>query len=183
MSRITRREVLGSAVAVGGWLALGSDAVMGQEAPTSSEAGGVASGPYQLPPLPYDYADLEPYIGAETLKLHHDVHHAGYVRGANAAVAELERIRRVGGTDIQQVRAATDNLAFHTSGHLLHSLYWNCMKRDGGGDPPADGEFGILLKRDFGTVDAARAQLAAAAQQVQGSGWALLAFEPVAPPP
>lgn len=180
MSRITRREILGSAAAVGGWLALGRDPVRGQE-PTSapSEPAESPGGPYKLPPLPYGYADLEPYIDAQTMKLHHDVHHAGYVSGANAAVAELERIRRVGGQDIRQVRAASEALSFHTSGHLLHSLYWLSMKRDGGGDPPADSEIGALVRRDFGALAAWRAQYAAAAQQVPGSGWAVLAFEPV----
>lgn len=179
MAAITRREVLGSAAAIGGWLALGSDPSFAQQAPNGeAESGGGPGGPYQLPPLPYDYADLEPYFDAQTMKLHHDVHHAGYVRSANAAVAALERIRRVGGEEIRNVRAITDLLAFHTSGHLLHSLFWSGMKK-GGGDPPAGNDINRLITRDFGRIEAFRGQFAAAAQQVQGSGWGVLAFEPL----
>ena len=85
MSTVTRREVLGSAAILGGWYALGRDAAVAQQPATSTAASEPAAGPYQLPPLAYDYADLEPYLDAQTMKLHHDVHHAGYVRGANAA--------------------------------------------------------------------------------------------------
>ena len=180
MTTMTRREVLGSAALVGGWYALAGEAALAQDAPaTAPSVPQEPDGPYQLAPLPYDYADLEPYIDAQTMKLHHDVHHAGYVRNANAAIAELERIRRVGGEEIKRVRAVTDELAFHASGHLLHDLFWRSMRRDGGGDPPARGEIAGMITRDFGTIDAFRAQLAAAAQQVQGSGWGVLAFEPM----
>ena len=66
-----------------------------------------ADGPFTLPPLPYDYADLEPHISAQIVKLHHDVRHAGYVKGANEALAKLDAIRRTGGDAIRDVRAAT----------------------------------------------------------------------------
>jgi superoxide dismutase, Fe-Mn family len=184
MSTISRRDVLGSAAMVGGWLMFGAGQALGQE--TKPAAGGVgggaggAAGPYQLPPLPYGYADLEPFIDSQTLKLHHDVHHAGYVNGANAAVAELERIRQTGGDALQQVRAVTMNLAFNLSGNLLHDLYWKSMKKGGGGDPAAGSTARDLLMRDFGSLDAFRANLGAVATQVQGSGWAVLTYEPLA---
>ena len=149
--------------------------------PASAPAQGQElTGPYQLPPLPYGYADLEPHIDAQTVKLHHDVHHAGYVKGANAAIAELERIRRTGGDAIAQIRAVTDALTFNLCGTLLHNLYWKCMKREGGGDPPAASAAGKMIVRDFGSVDAFRAQFSAAAAQVQGSGWGVLVYEPTA---
>jgi Fe-Mn family superoxide dismutase len=180
MSAITRREILGSAAMVGGWFALSGDPVRAQPPPASKPAAGEPpGGPYQLPPLPYDYADLEPYLDAQTMKLHHDIHHAGYVRGANAAIAELERIRREGGADIKNVRAVTLELAFQVSGHLLHDLFWKSMKKNGGGDPPVNSDLGKMIVRDFGTAGAFRAHLCAAAQQVQGSGWGVLAFEPL----
>ena len=183
MTRLTRRDILGSAAAVGGWLLLGVDPSDAQVPPVGDADGdqdaGRSGGPYQLPALPYGYADLEPFIDAQTMKLHHDRHHAGYVRGANEATAALERVRRVGGQQIHTVRAVTDALAFHTSGHLLHSLFWTGMKKGGGGDPPASGDIGRMITRDFGTIEAFRAQFAAAAKQVQGSGWSVLAFEPV----
>jgi Fe-Mn family superoxide dismutase len=177
MSTMSRREVLGSAAVVGGWMLVGAQRAMAQAQPAG---GGAATGPYQLPPLPYGYADLEPFIDAETLKLHHDLHHAGYVNGANAAVAELEEIRRAGGDAVKQMRAVTMNLAFNLSGHVLHSLYWKSMRKDSSGDPPADSRIGQMLVRDFGTLEAFRANLSAVAAQVQGSGWAVLAFEPLA---
>jgi Fe-Mn family superoxide dismutase len=176
MSTISRREILGSAAVVGGWVLMGARGARAQSQPSGT---GAAAGPYQLPPLPFGYADLEPFIDAQTMKLHHDIHHAGYVNGANAAVAELEQIRRAGGDAIKQVRAVTNNLAFNLSGHVLHSAFWTCMKKDGGGDPPADSTIGKLIVRDFGTVDAFRANFAAVAAQVQGSGWAVLAYEPL----
>ncbi|MFO0839205.1 MAG: superoxide dismutase [Phycisphaerae bacterium] len=144
--------------------------------PTTSPA--AAGGPYTLPALPYDYADLEPHIDAQTMKLHHDIHHLGYVNGANAALAELEKIRTTGGDLIARVRAVTDALSFNLAGHALHSVFWTNMKKDGGGDPVATSELAKALKRDFGTLDAFRAQFSAAAAQVQGSGWGVLAYEP-----
>lgn len=174
MNPVSRREVLGTAALAGGWLWAGSPALA--MAPQS----GSSSGPYTLPKLPYDYADLEPHIDAQTMKLHHDVHHAGYVTKANEALAELEEIRREGGDAIHRVRAVTDALSFNLAGHLLHSVFWSNMSRDGGGAPPADSEIGRLLSRDFGSFEAFTGQFAAAAAQVQGSGWSILAWEPLA---
>ncbi len=179
MSSVSRRDLLRSAAIAGGWMVLGPRGALGQES-KPSPASEPAGGPYRLPPLPYGYADLEPFIDAQTVKLHHDIHHAGYVRGANAAVAELEQIRRTGGDAIRQVRAATDALTFNLAGHVLHDVYWKSMKKGGGGDPPAGSEAAKLLTRDFGSLDAFRANLAAAAVQVQGSGWGVLVYEPLA---
>lgn len=180
-SMFSRRDVLGSAALLGGWLAFGSDTGLAQQMPdTPPPAPRPEGGPYELPPLPYGYADLEPFLDARTLKLHHDVHHAGYVRGANAAVARLEEIRRAGGEAIKEARHVTADLAFAVSGHLLHTLFWNSMKRDGGGDPPASSDAGRMITRDFGSCDAFRANLAAVGAQVQGSGWGVLAYEPTA---
>lgn len=181
MTQMTRRDLLGSAALVGGWYALAADAAFAQQKLEAGKAPETGSKElYTLPPLPYGYADLEPYIDAATVKLHHDIHHAGYVKNANAAVAELEEIRRSGGEQIHRVRAATDKLTFNLSGHLLHSIYWTNMSPQGGGDPPADSRIAALLARDFGSLDAFRANFQAAAQQVQGSGWGILAFEPTA---
>ena len=184
MSTVSRRDLLGSAAVVGGWMALGLERAMGQESqPTTAGApttGPTPTGPYTLPPLPYGYADLEPFIDAQTVKLHHDMHHAAAVKGANAALAELEQIRRTGGEAIQRVSAVTKNLAFNLSSHLLHDLLWKSMKPHGGGAPAVDSASSKALLRDFGSFDAFRAQLAAAAVQVQGSGWAVLVYEPLA---
>ncbi|NOS99944.1 MAG: superoxide dismutase [Phycisphaerales bacterium] len=134
--------------------------------------------PYSLAPLPYDYADLEPHIDAQTMKLHHDIHHAGYVKNANAALAELTAIRVAGGDQLARVRAVTEALSFNLSGHLLHTVFWTNMSKSGGGDPAADGMLAGMLRRDFGSVDSAWKNFSAAAAQVHGSGWGILAYEP-----
>lgn len=179
MQDISRRDILSSAAVVGGWLTLGTldTPAIAQSQPAGGET---PEGPYSLPPLPYDYADLEPHIDAQTMKLHHDIHHAGYVKGANAALAALETIRRTGGDSVKELRAQTDALSFNLTGHLLHYAFWNNMRKDGGGDPPADSDIGKLVKRDFGSVEAFKNHYSAAAAQVQGSGWAILSFEPIA---
>lgn len=178
MAEMTRRDLLGAAVIAGGWSLVSGDSAVAQQTPPSVPAPTTGSGPYTLPPLPYGYADLEPYIDAQTMTLHHDVHHAGYVRNANAAVVELEQVRRVGGEDIHRVRELTDRLSFNLSGHVLHSIFWTNMTREGGGDPTPDTEIGRAIKRGFGSPAAFRAQFQAAAQQVQGGGWGVLAYEP-----
>jgi Fe-Mn family superoxide dismutase len=178
MAELTRRDLLGTAALIGGWCVLGTEAALAQAAASTGQPG--PGGPYTLPPLSYDYSDLEPHIDAQTMKLHHDVHHAGYVRNANAAVAELEAIRRVGGERISAVRAVTDELAFNLSGHLLHSIYWSNLAREGHGDLDPDSEIARMIERDFGSLDAFLGNFQAAAQQVQGVGWGILAFEPSA---
>lgn len=183
MSSLSRREWLGTTALFGGWLFLDGEAALAQQPPADSRPTGgdppAASGPYALPPLPYDYADLEPHIDAQTMKLHHDSHHKAYVDGANAAVADLHRIRQAGGDEIKRVRAVTDALSFNLAGHVLHTIFWQNMKKNGGGDPSANSEIAKMLVRDFGSLDAFRGHFQAAAMQVQGGGWGLLAYEPL----
>lgn len=131
---------------------------------------------YTLPPLPYAYDALEPHMDAQTLKIHHDLHHAGYVKGANAALAALERARAAG--DFALVDHHTKKLSFHTSGHLLHSLFWENMAPPGqGGAPSAD--LDAAIRASFGSFDAFKANLSAAAATVEGSGWGILGFNPL----
>ncbi|MFN0137346.1 MAG: superoxide dismutase [Phycisphaerae bacterium] len=182
MHDFTRRDVLGSAALLGGWLMVSPTGGLAQTAAsqpaTATPVGG--DGPWKLSDLPYGLADLEPHIDAQTVKLHHDVHHAGYVRAANQTLMALDAVRRTGGDEIRHVRALTDALTFNLAGHALHEVYWSNMKKDGGGDPPADSEIAKLLKRDFGTLEGFYGQFQAAAAQVQGSGWGLLVYDPLA---
>jgi superoxide dismutase, Fe-Mn family len=189
MDGMSRRDMLGSAAVVGGWMLAGAGLALGQEKQPEKQDKPAeqpkaqppeAEGPYRLSPLPYGYADLEPHIDAQTMKLHHDVHHAGYVKGANAALRDLEQIRKTGEEAVTRVRAATDALSFNLSGHILHEIFWTSMRKEGGGDPPAGMQVAKLIARDFGSMDGFRANLAAAAAQVQGSGWGVLVYEPVA---
>jgi Fe-Mn family superoxide dismutase len=130
---------------------------------------------YRLPDLPYDYDALEPHISAEIMRLHHDKHHAAYVAGANTALEKLAAARVTG--DFSTITKLEKDLAFHLSGHVLHSVFWQNL------GPQHDEPQGALLaqlERDFGGVDAFRSHLLEAANTVQGSGWAVAAWEPLA---
>jgi Fe-Mn family superoxide dismutase len=130
--------------------------------------------PYALPDLPYDVAALEPHLSAEVLELHHGKHHAAYVDGANEALEKLAAARAADTFDA--IVGLEKALAFNVSGHVLHSLYWANMTPDGPQRP--DGELAAAVDEFFGSYDALEAQLTAVATTVQGSGWAVLAWEP-----
>jgi len=130
---------------------------------------------YELPELPYDYSALEPHYSAEVLELHHDKHHKAYVDGANTTFEKLSEARDSG--DFGTINLLEKNMAFHLSGHVLHSLLWKNMSPDGGGEP--EGELAAAVKESFGSYDALRAQISEAANNVQGSGWAALSWEPI----
>jgi Fe-Mn family superoxide dismutase len=131
---------------------------------------------YVLPDLPYDPGALEPHLSGRIVELHHDRHHAAYVKGANAALEQLAEIREKG--DFSAISMLERNLAFHVSGHVLHSLLWTNMSPDGGGEP--HGELAELLDETFGGFPGFRQQMTEAAASIQGSGWALASWEPVA---
>ena len=130
---------------------------------------------YSLPDLPYDYAALEPHYSAEVLELHHDKHHKAYVDGANTTFEKLGQARDSG--DFGTINQLEKNMAFHLSGHVLHSLLWTNLSPDGGGEP--EGELAAAVKESFGSYEAVRAQMSEAANNVQGSGWAALSWEPL----
>ena len=133
---------------------------------------------YSLPDLPYDYSALEPYYSARIVELHHDKHHAGYVKQGNAALDELIELRASGAPDPARLRGLEKALAFNVSGHLLHSVFWPTLSPDGGGEP--DGDLAAAIKNDFGSVAALRSQLNEATTSLQGSGWGVLVWEPLA---
>jgi Fe-Mn family superoxide dismutase len=135
-----------------------------------------AAGEYVLPPLPYPYDALEPHIDQQTMRLHHDRHHAGYVRGLNAALAALDEVRR-GDRPATEVKHLSRQLAFHGSGHFLHVASWNCMSPSGGGRP--SGRIARHIDRDFGSFDQFARHFTSAASSVEGSGWGLLVLEPI----
>lgn len=129
---------------------------------------------YELPPLPYAYDALEPYYDEPTVRLHHDKHHAGYVAGLNKAEEQLAAARAAG--DYALIKHWERELAFHGSGHILHTLFWENMTPQGGGQP--SGELATQIAQDFGSFDAFKAQFTAAANAVEGSGWCLLGWAP-----
>jgi Fe-Mn family superoxide dismutase len=128
---------------------------------------------YALPPLPYK--SLEPVIDDATLALHHDKHHAGYVKGANAALEALAKAREAG--DFALVKHWERELAFHGSGHALHALYWTSLWPGGRGEPSA--ELARAIEASFGSKEKMLAQFAAATKAVEASGWGVLAWEPL----
>lgn len=127
---------------------------------------------FALKPLPYPYDALEPHIDAETMRLHHDLHHAAYVTGLNNALKKLDEARQSG--DFGLVKHWSREVAFHGSGHLLHELFWENMSPEGGGEP--EGELADAIEKDFGNFEAFRNQFMAAANTVEGSGWAVLGY-------
>lgn len=134
----------------------------------------VKIGEHRLPPLPYDYDALEPYISAEIMRLHHDKHHKSYVEGLNKAEKMMQQARETG--DFSLLKHWEREAAFHGSGHYLHTIFWTNMIPNGGGKPS-----GILLKQieeDFGSFEQFKSHFQEAANQVEGVGWAILVWSP-----
>ncbi|MDR2253646.1 MAG: superoxide dismutase [Bifidobacteriaceae bacterium] len=130
---------------------------------------------YTLPELPYDYSALEPHISGRIMELHHDKHHAAYVAGANAALEQLAAARAAG--DHANLPKLEKDLAFNLAGHVNHTVFWQNLTPDSQGAPL--GELAEAIAADFGSFQAFKAQFSAAATSIQGSGWAMLAFEPL----
>ena len=132
---------------------------------------------YELPDLPYAYDALEPHISAEIMELHHDKHHNTYVKGANAALEDLEEERN-GEANPDKLRALSKNLSFNLGGHTNHSIFWKNMSPNGGGQPT--GELAEAIERDFGSFEKFQAHFAGVATSLQGSGWAVLGWDHIA---
>jgi len=128
---------------------------------------------YELPDLPYDFAALEPHISGAIMELHHDKHHATYVKGVNTALEQLDEAR--GSSSFGNINRLEKDLAFHLGGHINHSVFWPNLSPDGGDKP--DGDLGAAIDDSFGSFDAFRAQFEANANAIQGSGWSILAFD------
>jgi len=130
---------------------------------------------YTLPPLPYDFGALEPHVSGKIIELHHDKHHAAYVAGANTALEALAESRAK--HDFSKIAALERALAFHVSGHVLHSLFWQNMAPKRGGEP--EGALARQIAADFGSFASFREQLVNTAMTIMGSGWAALSWDPV----
>ncbi|MFC7214910.1 superoxide dismutase [Saliphagus sp. GCM10025334] len=131
---------------------------------------------YELPELSYDYDALEPHIDERIMELHHSKHHQGYVDGANEALETFEEMRA--GGDFEDIQAAKRDFSFNLSGHVNHVVFWETMSPNGGGDP--NGELREALEADFGSIENFRAEFTAAAEGVEGGGWAMLFYDPLA---
>jgi Fe-Mn family superoxide dismutase len=128
---------------------------------------------YVLPDLTYDYGALEPSISGKIMELHHDKHHLAYVNGANLALEALEEAREK--NDLTWVNKLQKDLAFNLAGHVNHTVFWRNMSPEGGDKPV--GELAAAIDEFFGSYDAFRAHFTAAALGIQGSGWAILAWD------
>ena len=128
---------------------------------------------YRLPDLQYAYTALEPAYSAELLEIHHRGHHRAYVEGANATVQRINAAAGAG--DFANINALQRDLAFHVSGHSLHSLFWECMAPAGAAAPT--GVLADAIGRDFGGLDEFRSLFMSAGGALQGSGWVALSFD------
>ncbi|XP_063611591.1 superoxide dismutase [Mn], mitochondrial-like [Penaeus indicus] len=126
---------------------------------------------HTLPDLPYDYNALEPVICAEIMQLHHSKHHQTYVNNLNVAEEKLAEAHAKG--DVNTVISLAPALKFNGGGHINHTIFWQNLSPDGG-EP--EGDLLAAINKDFGSVDAMKAQLSAATVAVQGSGWGWLGF-------
>jgi Fe-Mn family superoxide dismutase len=134
---------------------------------------------FELPPLPYDYAALEPHIDKETMNIHHTKHHGGYVTKLNAAVEgsewaskSIEDILKSLDSVPESIRTAVRN---NGGGHANHTLFWQIMKPGGGGEP--SGTLGESISGTFGSFANFKEQFTAAAVGRFGSGWAWLVLD------
>jgi Fe-Mn family superoxide dismutase len=134
---------------------------------------------FQLPPLPYDYAAREPHIDEATMRVHHDKHHQAYVDKANAALDGTEWAD----TSAEEILANLDALPDairgpvrnNGGGHANHTLFWQVLSPDGGGEP--GGELGAAIASTFGSVDELKSKVSAAGANQFGSGWAWLVWD------
>jgi Fe-Mn family superoxide dismutase len=131
---------------------------------------------FTLPDLPYDYAALEPHISGRIMELHHDKHHAAYVAGANLTLEKLAEAREKEAFDT--VNMLEKNLAFNLGGHVNHSVFWANLTPEFGQRP--EGELAAAIAEHFGSFETFQKQFGATALGIQGSGWAILAWDSVA---
>ena len=167
----TRREFIQSAAI------LGTAAVILPEVLGDQLAQAQTLDPYALPPLPYAYDALEPHIDKTTMEIHHDKHHAAYVTNLNKALEKHPELKKQKPEDLlrnpntvpEDIRIAVRN---HCGGHVNHTLFWNIMGPNSGGDP--EGDLAEAINSAFETTAHFREEFARAAASVFGSGWAWL---------
>jgi superoxide dismutase, Fe-Mn family len=139
------------------------------------------TGPFVLPELPYAYDALEPHIDAETMRIHHQKHHAAYVNNANKALAGHPDLAKMTVWELvahldevpEDIRPTLRNNA---GGHANHSLFWLMMKPGGGGKPA--GDLAKAIDEAFGSFEDFKKEFTAASMKVFGSGWAWLSVTP-----
>jgi Fe-Mn family superoxide dismutase len=177
---MTRRHAMKATALASAACAAALPALAQPAAPTAATAP-AATGPFTLPPLPYAFDALEPYIDALTMQIHHDKHHLAYVTGLNKAVAGHPELEKQNVEELlrgllalpDSVRTAVQNMG---GGHYNHSLFWQMMKKDGGGEPK--GELAGAIDKKFKTFAGFSDEFTKAAAGRFGSGWAWLVLGP-----
>lgn len=170
---ITRREALKNTAILAG-ASLCSLSVSG------AQPAAAPGGPFKLPPLPYSYDALEPHIDAKTMEIHHDKHHAAYVTNLNKAIVDVPSATNKSIEDLlkdlnslpDKTRIAVRNQG---GGHYNHSLFWQMMRKGGGGEPK--GELSQAIDKSFSSFSGFKDKFTEAATKVFGSGWAWLVID------
>jgi Fe-Mn family superoxide dismutase len=147
----------------------------------TTAASGLSAYPAKLPPLPYGYAALEPYIDVTTMKVHHDKHHATYVKNLNNALKEFPDLQKKSIEDLltsldsvpEKIRMKVRNNA---GGHLNHTMFWQIMGPKGGGQPT--GAIAAAINKTFGSFEAFKKEFNQAGTDRFGSGWVWLVRNP-----
>lgn len=175
MTNLDRRSFLKAARAVSVVAAVSSSATGRAFAETTG-----AGGPYKVPPLPYAFGALEPNIDAQTMELHHDKHHAAYVKNLNAALKDHSQLASLPLEELlvklsdvpEAIRMTVRN---NGGGHANHSMFWEIMGPPGGAGP--DGELKEAIDKDFGGLDKLQQQFNTAGGKVFGSGWVFVTVD------
>ena len=134
---------------------------------------------FEVPPLPYDYDALEPHIDEQTMRLHHDKHHQAYVDKANAALEGIDSVHE----SVEHILTIVDTLPEdkqaivrnNAGGHANHSMFWEIMSPEGGGEP--EGELADAINDTFGSLDELKKAVNDAGVARFGSGWTWLVYD------
>jgi Fe-Mn family superoxide dismutase len=172
---LSRRQLLVLLGATTGAAALGTFPAAARA--QSDEPQNESEDTFELPPLPYDYNALEPYIDAETMRFHHDKHHASYTRKLNAAVAKYPTLQTMSAEELlRNISSVPEDIRKtvrqNGGGYVNHKMYWEIMTPDGGGEPT--GALATAIDDVFGSFDAFKEEFNKAGRQRFGSGWAWL---------
>ena len=135
---------------------------------------------FTLPPLPYDYSALEPHIDTQTMQIHHDKHHAAYVTNANTALESQANLQSHSAEELlknindvhEAIRTAVRN---NVGGHVNHTMFWEIMGPNGGGEPT--GSLGDAINKAFGSFTDFKAKINDAGVKRFGSGWSWLVLD------
>ncbi|HLP88304.1 MAG TPA: superoxide dismutase [Nostocaceae cyanobacterium] len=173
---LNRRHFLFLLSASAGALVLENHALADNNPSNNNQPGAV-----QLPPLPYAYNALEPYIDARTMQIHHDNHHGTYVKNLNAALDKYPALKKQSVENLliniekipKDIRTTVRN---NGGGHVNHSMFWRIMKPNGGGEPT--GEIAAVINNNFGNFNNFKKQFNSAGASRFGSGWVWLVRNP-----